>query len=805
MPKNKITLPDRDGVPYAVPAKETFPGSGVYTVGSPGQNVVTGFRDSFESYDTTNLWSEVQKASGDLILLDGNAAAASYLVVSLDPLTPGTETRIESRYTFYPPIELVVGAHMSQRVLGQEFAVEAVSTEPNLTAYTDVAISSVSQTTTTITVTTALAHGLIPGQRIGLYGISDSRLNYPSLVVDTVVNATQFTATAGPAGAIPSVTAGPFTSGFVYARSAMGYAQNGTSMIFENGTATNASLYVRADAGDALPTGTILGNHSVAVNTTVSVQAIARYLAYAFQPTSEYRLLLAPDMVNWMGGGVDSIAVLPTNIVKRTQVVPSPNFPYKVRIRATNNKGLTAPVAQIVSVAKTGTTTATITFDRNHNLTVTDLIVAYGVRDQTNFANLTTATAVAAVVNATTIQVVWGAAVTATSFGGYVSRVNGGQVQQGAIAQVIQTAQVTAQNVLTLVGSAAWSGLLIGDYVNGIAIRDNTTGASLGLDGAYRVRNASTTTLELEPIDGRTLTAGALQNCGGAIIKRTDLRLSYVRVFDYERERVELIRTASGDVSVAQSVQVNNTPNVSITGNPILGAGTNQIGATLDRLDIPQLVNDVASAALTTTTTTAAFTPGYGTEYEVNIPVTAVSGTTPTLDVVIQESDDAGTNWYDVYHFPRITATGMYRSPKIALKGNRVRYVQTVAGTTPSFTRAVNRLQSNSGTAVAQRRLFDRAVVLTTLNAATAAINMQECTHVQLAVNIGTATTPPALQLQGSDDGGVSWYNLGTPLTAVASSTVQLTLADINAELVRAVVSTAGATVVAGYVEIKGY
>ncbi len=110
---------------------------------------------------------------------------------------------------------------------------------------------------------------------------------------------------------------------------------------------------------------------------------------------------------------------------------------------------------------------------------------------------------------------------------------------------------------------------------------------------------------------------------------------------------------------------------------------------------IPGLIADVASAAITTTTTTATITPTFGSSYLVDIPVTAVSGTTPTLSVAVQESADSGTNWYTVYTFPTITAIGSYNSPVLTLTGNRVRYVQTLTGTTPSFTRAINRLQSS--------------------------------------------------------------------------------------------------------------
>jgi hypothetical protein len=189
----------------------------------------------------------------------------------------------------------------------------------------------------------------------------------------------------------------------------------------------------------------------------------------------------------------------------------------------------------------------------------------------------------------------------------------------------------------------------------------------------------------------------------------------------------------------------------------------------------------------------------------ISIPVTAVSGTSPILDITIQESEDSGTNWFSVYDFPRITATGSYRSPVIPLTGNRVRYVQTVGGTSPSFTRAINRLQS-SQPEPALRQLIDRTIVLTTLNSTTPAMDARDCgNRAQLVVNIGAATAAPILQMEGSDDLGSTWYSIGTTLTAVANSTVQLTVADINSQLMRARVSTAGTGVTAGYVLLKAH
>ena len=298
-----------------------------------------------------------------------------------------------------------------------------------------------------------------------------------------------------------------------------------------------------------------------------------------------------------------------------------------------------------------------------------------------------------------------------------------------------------------------------------------------------------------------------VQNGSTAPASTTTLTTGFIQIEDQGRQK---IRVASSDPvgSHALPVQVLGgalgTQPVSGTVTANIGTGT-VAAVTSANLALPGIIADVASAALTTTTTTAAFTPTFGTSYSVSIPVTAVTGTTPTLDVAIEESDDSGGNWFKVYDFPRITGTGIYRSPLIRIVGNRVRYVQSVAGTTPSFTRAINRLQ-NSNSSEAVRQLIDRSIVLTTLNSTTPSLDTRDAgNRAQLVVNIGAATAAPALQMEGSDDNGASWYSIGTPLTAVASSTVQLTVLDINAALMRVRVSAAGSGVTPGYVLIKAH
>lgn len=244
-------------------------------------------------------------------------------------------------------------------------------------------------------------------------------------------------------------------------------------------------------------------------------------------------------------------------------------------------------------------------------------------------------------------------------------------------------------------------------------------------------------------------------------------------------------------------------PIIQVTGTqPVSGTVTATVAAAT--LSSPVLIADVASAAITTSATTSAIGPTATISFSVNIPVTVVSGTNPTLDVVVQESDDNGTNWHDVYHFPRITTTGNYRSPALTMRGTRLRYVQTLSGTTPSFTRAINRLQRQD-TVDIYRQLISRAIVLTTLNSTTANLNTQGCNRYELVISLGAATTPPAIQLEGSDDNGLTWYAIGSPLTGVASSTVKLTVLNQCADFIRARVSTAGATVTANYVLIRGF
>ena len=545
-------------------------------------NINTKFRETFEAWPSA-VWAET-KASGDIVTVDGNALGASYIVISKDPWGQGTETYIDTAASFRMPVELAVGLHASQVAWGVDLSVEMIDRE-FIESAPDLEIASITQATTTLTIETVLPHGLSVGKRIGVRGCSNAVANYPSLVIASITSPTIFTCTGGPNSTIPSqtITNPAGAKGFVYFRPALSSSRNGTSLHIESATATQGFFYARAAAGDALPFASGSGNalnarQAVTVGTTASVALAATTpYTYSWTPTNEYRLTLFADRLQWSDALVDSLAAS-TNRVLRTQVVPNPAKEYFLRLKARNEPSLTVPVAEIVSVSKAGATTATVITDRPHGLVTGDLVFGYGVRDiGTGFYPALSTAAAVTVVDATTFTVVWGTAATNTSYGGFIAKVNAACPLPGAVTISVQSAVKTTladgQHQIVLVGSATWAGAAIGDYVNLVGVRNAVDGTSLGIDGAWKVANLATTNLTLVNIPGASPTVAdfALVNCGGGVIRRTDLRVSYVRLLDFERQRVELLPRPTGDIAAA--VPVNMLAGV-ITSGTVAAAGT---------------------------------------------------------------------------------------------------------------------------------------------------------------------------------------------------------------------------------------
>jgi hypothetical protein len=754
-------------------------------------NARSKFRDGFATTGITqpnpDTWVLQEDTPGrHIINQGGDSSGASYLRISLDPFTEGDGLTITSKSTFRFPKRVGFGISISQRISGQEVFIGMVGADPDGSVPTIDPVPDKPITGATASVTSNVAtftvagHGFKGGDRINIIDCADHRMNAGPLVV-TVVTADTFT--------VPiTISNGSYSTvgGSIRTVDPLRYARNGAGLLFENTTTTNGSFVARRNGAKFRST-----NYTVA--TTTASQTNTNPYTDAFNSAGNQELYFSMEEVSFRSFASDSTAGM-NGLAKYTQGVPDEELPYKIHIRARTLQGFTRPVARVVTAAKSGTTTATITTDVPHNLAVGDFVQIYGTRDQTNFANLSTMTAIASVPSATTFTLVWGSAVTATTVNGVVWVNHGMVAAPGVFGQAVQSISRT-NGVLTLNGNATWATPLPGEYVQVHGLDS----AAAEYEGAYKVLRVSGTVLEVDA-PGPNFSS---ITTGGAVFRRTDVRLHFTRVMDYTRHVVEVVggRGNSSDANNSVAVTLAASPSVSQT----TGVNTTQWSAAGWG---GFLVADHASAALTSTSTGGAVTPGTVANigqysFSVHIPVTAVSGTNPTMDVAIEESPDNGTTWVRIYEFQRITATGNYYSPLLrATWGTRLRYIRTIGGTSPSFTNAVNRLMfSAPGELI--RQFFDRTINPTTLNSTTPAYTVDGCNSIQTTVSLGAATTPPNLLLQGSEDGG-SWYNIGatwTPAANTQTKDVQLNVA--FPKFVRVLVQTAGSAVTLNWVSVK--
>jgi hypothetical protein len=279
----------------------------------------------------------------------------------------------------------------------------------------------------------------------------------------------------------------------------------------------------------------------------------------------------------------------------------------------------------------------------------------------------------------------------------------------------------------------------------------------------------------------------------------TTFTLGTVIVEQYATQAVSLTSIKPQPMAGAAPVSVQNTPAVSQSGtwNVGVSAGTNAMGAVGS---VVTTTTDIASAAITTTTTTAALTQGNVSSSSFVIPVTAVSGTNPTMDVSIEESYDSGTNYVTVWQFPRITATGVYHSPRIRFKGNRYRFVQTIGGTTPSFTRS---LVSNRylGDGIIQNTFYDRSIVLNTASSTTAAYFVDGTNSLSMVISVIALTTAATVVLQGSQDSSV-WVDIDSlNINAVGQFRTD---AIGQYRFIRAFINSAGTGITLNYICLQG-
>jgi hypothetical protein len=359
---------------------------------------------------------------------------------------------------------------------------------------------------------------------VTIRGFTDTRLNVSSAVVSWINSTTSIGVVGNDYGFTSTTintTDGAGTA-FMERTDMLANAYNGLSCVRSNNWATNARFYVREEGSSAKPSGTIGNNQSITVGSDSASLLVNTPYAESFGAPLESIFLASSDGIIVADRTPDANASLNTRF-RQSQTSPDPDLDYRLRFEVRNAEAATHPVAKIVSIVKSGSSTATVTTADPHNLTTGQSVGIYGVYGQGDYPN--TNNIVCTVTGANTFTVTLGASATSASAGGMVVLTQGQQIVGGLIPQVVQSVN-RSSNVVTINCSANITVTTIGNLVELYGLRNSSTGADLGLDGTYVVRNIINNTIVLEPVAGFAPTGTDLgANCGGAVIQRLGVRI----------------------------------------------------------------------------------------------------------------------------------------------------------------------------------------------------------------------------------------------------------------------------------------
>ena len=259
--------------------------------------------------------------------------------------------------------------------------------------------------------------------------------------------------------------------------------------------------------------------------------------------------------------------------------------------------------------------------------------------------------------------------------------------------------------------------------------------------------------------------------------------------------------TDASVVSVKTSVDASTSQLT--TANTNLAKFTfTSAGALVSHPAAPLPNADVALATHTTSGNSGAISIVSGGGISGKISVPTVSGTNPTLDIILQESYDGGANWDQIWAAPRITSPGVFNLP-VMLSGGQRRWVWTIGGTTPSFQFSIT-TTGFAGVAPLVRKYIDRSISLTTLNSTTTPFYAGIIER--LTVNVVTTalgSPAPTLQVEFSDD-NTNWSPLGSPVLMTSASMIIYTGTGCMSGWFRVRTSTAGTGSTLNFVSITG-
>jgi len=778
------------------------------SVASSNDNFSDYWRDEVNSWPNDN-WSCVSQG-GAIVAIDGNAAGSRYVKCTLDPRDPSSRVDItgSSSLALRPPMRAGFGVSLSRRSQFQQFLIGmgAIGSDGVLADEDDTSLpveltGGVTVATNVATFTSVNPHNYSVGTRISVFDVSDPRM-CGFFTITGIPTATTFSIAL-------SFANGTYGSGgyALYIPAALN-VKDFIGVIADDMTAGNAKLVSRSTGAQRYVR---TWNPSASLwDSAVTPSGYAAANTYPAQARSTLEILHEGDWAGALVHAVDTVSVASSSTAIDQQL-PTPSLEYIPRMQWRNLPHQGVPKT-ITTAVKAGSATATITAP-GHGLTVSSWVSIWGIRDQAAFANFSTAIQVASVIDSDTFTITFGISTTATSYGGFVVPAVTGLPMPYLASSSVQSIGVSASGRLLLQFLESQGNIAIGESVCFTGIVDSSNVNLVSYEGIYRVASTNTTLfqVELEPLQGQELPGGTIV-VGGALMGAPDFRLHFARGRAHGRVAVEIesgrahgrvvssvpVAVNGGSVAVSGTAAVNISQ---VSGGSASSAldpsGTSRILGTF--LGAGTLNADKTSAAITIAGSTAATTAGAGQVVAGAITVTGAGGTSPTLDITLEESYDGGTTWQKVYDVQRITGNGVTLTPPMLLHG-RMRWTWTApGGSSATFTTAIATMRSSAAAGVV-RQLFDRSIAPNTLNSASAALYVEGCSDFGLVVVSGAgATTAPVYRVELSPDGSY-WWAPSETVTGNAS-TIQATSisAPFSAKWARIKVYTAGVAAVQTY------
>lgn len=588
--------------------------------------------------------------NGDFAVERISANGQKFVELSIDPLTDDHESVLTYQSPMRAPFTMAVPFAISQRARNSYFSLEAVDLDtPFENIRTLIAIASISQATTTLTIVLTEPCNLQRDERFHVYGLVDSRLNYSNVTVATLsTDRKTITATVADDGTITSATvAAVNNSGYIVEAISSISNANGMAWRFSGGSATAAACIIRGSGTKPRKSGTLGGADTVTAATTAPIIGNGGNGQFEIRPTSCFELILDRGIASFEDYATDSSVTTSTVRNIHESASPDTNVQYTPQLRSISPKSMSRPIAKIVSAVKSGSTVATITTDVAHGLVSGNIVDLFGIRDQTNFVQFNTLTVT--VLSETTFTVSFGTSYTGTSYGGVVILRNGNASITGASVQAIQSVSIDNYGILSVTGNTTWSGITVGEYVQLHGVRNATNGADMGLDGAYVLIDLTTNIIKLKAVtdldgvivkDGNgvnvtpTLAPMVSTNCGGSVIMRTTARIHDMVVQQFNYQAVKIDGQGTTRLDKAVPVLLAQSANMNEIGTLAPSVSTLTTAATTNATSVKTTAGNVFSLDVTNTSASVMYlklynktsAPTVGTDIPIaTIPIPATS------------------------------------------------------------------------------------------------------------------------------------------------------------------------------------